>query len=162
MQNQLLHEVVITAIIVKDGKFLITRRSPNKKRFPSMWTVPGGKLETKDYVNLPKSTEFYWYNVLEQVLRREVLEEVGLEINNIEYITSLATVHADGSPSLVISCIANYVSGEVKLQQDETDDFKWVNLEEAQSYKLIDGIYDELVMADKHMSGLKTEWKRSS
>ena len=48
--NQYLHEVVITAIIVKDGKYLITRRSLGKKRFPGMWTVPGGKLETKDYL----------------------------------------------------------------------------------------------------------------
>ena len=160
MENQYLHEVVITAIIVKDNKFLITRRSPNKKRFPGMWTVPGGKLETKDYVELPKTTEFYWYNVLEQVLRREVAEEVGLEIDNIEYITSLATVHQDGNPSLVISCIATYVSGEVKLQQDETDDYKWVDIEEAKKYKLIDGIYDELIMADNHLKGVKTEWKR--
>ena len=101
------------------AKYLITRRSPNKKRFPSMWTVPGGKLETNDYVNLPKDTKDYWYNVLEQVLKREVKEEVGLEINNIEYITSLATVHADGAPSLVISCIADYVSGEVILQEND-------------------------------------------
>src|SRR5665213_2353499 len=41
MENKYLHEVVMTAIIIKDGKYLITRRSPNKKRFPSMWTVPG-------------------------------------------------------------------------------------------------------------------------
>lgn len=160
MVDQYLHEVVITAIIVKDKKFLITRRSPNKKRFPGMWTVPGGKLETKDYLALPKSTEFYWYNVLEQVLKREVAEEVGLEISDIEYITSLATVHQDGNPSLVISCIAKYVSGEVKLQKEETDEYKWVSIDEAKNYKLIDGIYDELVMATKHLNGIKTEWKR--
>ncbi len=45
-QNQYLHEVAITAIIFKNNKYLIIRRSKNKKRFPSMWTVPGGKLET--------------------------------------------------------------------------------------------------------------------
>jgi 8-oxo-dGTP diphosphatase len=160
MENQYLHEVVITAIIVKDGKFLITRRSPNKKRFPGMWTVPGGKLETKDYLSLPKSTEFYWYNVLEQVLRREVKEEVGLEIDNIEYITSLATVHQDGSPSLVISTIARYISGTVALQKEEADDYKWVDINEAKKYPLIDGIYDELVMAGNHLKGVKSEWKR--
>src|SRR3990167_1884954 len=107
-ENNLLHEVVITAIIVKDGKYLITRRSLNKKRFPGMWTVPGGHLETNDYINLPKETKDYWYNVLEKVLRREVKEEVGLEIKNIEYVTSLATVHGDGNPSLVISAMADY------------------------------------------------------
>src|SRR5437016_4587788 len=123
MDNKYLHEVVMTAIIVKQNKYLITKRADTKKRFPGMWTVPGGKLETNDYISLPKETENYWYNVLEKVLRREVMEETGIEINNIEYVTSLATVHGDGNPSLVISCMADYVSGEIKLQEGETADF---------------------------------------
>jgi len=83
--NQYLHEVVITAIVVKEGKYLITRRTANKKRFPGMWTVPGGRLEPNDYTQLPKDTEHYWYNVLEQIIAaaREVQEEVGIEIENI-------------------------------------------------------------------------------
>jgi len=79
-QNQHLHEVAITAIVVKDGKYLIAKRTPAKKRFPGLWTVPGGKLEVGDYVSLPKDTEHYWYNVLERVLRREIKEEVGIDI----------------------------------------------------------------------------------
>lgn len=160
-QNQLLHEVVITAIIVKDGRYLITRRSPNKKRFPGMWTVPGGRLETEDYTTLPKDTEHYWYNVLEQVIKREVKEEVGLDMENIEYVTSLATVHADGAPSLVISCMADWKAGEIRLQEDETDQFAWVTLEEATKYDLLDGIYDELAMAERQRQGTKTEWQRT-
>jgi 8-oxo-dGTP diphosphatase len=160
MDNQLLHEVVITAIIMKEGKFLITRRSATKKRFPGMWTVPGGKLETSDYTSLPKQTKDYWYNVLEQTLRREVREEVGIEIDNISYLTSLARVHEDGTPSLVISCTAEYVSGDVTLDASESDDFAWVSHEESKQYKLIDGIYDELVMIEKKLRGEKVEWER--
>lgn len=159
-QNQYLHEIAITAIVVKDNKYLITRRSPNKKRFPGTWTVPGGKMETNDYLQLPKDTKDYWYNVLERTLRREVKEEVGIDINNIEYITSLATVHADGSPSLVISCMADYVAGEIKLQAEENDKFAWVDLKEAKNYQLLDGIYDELVMVENKRKGKKTEWQR--
>ena len=95
-QNQYLHEVAITAIVVKDGKYLITKRSPNKKRWPNLWTVPGGRLEISDYANFPKDTGDYWYNVLE----------------------------------------------------------------EAKNYKLIDGIYDELAMAENRRRGKKTEWQR--
>lgn len=159
--QKLLHEVVITAIIMKNGKYLITRRALTKKRFPGLWTVPGGKLETSDYVNLPKDTKDYWYNVLEQVLRREVKEEAGLAIKNIAYVTSLATIHVDGAPSLVISCMANWESGEVVLQESETDKYKWVSLKEAKNYELLDGIYDELCMADALQRGEKSEWKHN-
>ncbi len=165
------YEIVITAIVVKDGKYLITQRSMKKPRFPGMWTVPGGHLEPSDYLSLPKDTEHYWYNVLEKVLRREVKEEVGIDINNIEYVTSLATVHKEGTtecPSLVISCVADYISGEVEMQEGETDDYKWVSVEEAKNYKLIDGIYDEIVMADNLRKGSprgeadnKKEWSRT-
>lgn len=159
-QNQILHEVVITAIVVKGGKYLVTQRSMKEKRFPGMWTVPGGKLETDDYIKLPKDTKHYWYNVLEKTLRQEVRDEVGVEIKNIAYVTSLARVHEDKSPSLVISCMADYVSGKIKLQEGETDDFAWVSLKEAKKYQLIDGIYDELVMAENRRKGKKSEWQR--
>jgi len=157
-KNQYLHEVAITAIIQKGNKYLIIRRSLSKKRFPGMWTVPGGKLETKDYLKLKKDTKFYWYNVLEKTLDREVWEEVGIKIKNINYLTSLATVHGDGYPSLVISCTAQYVSGKVKLQKEEVDEFAWVTLKEAKDYDLIDGIYDELLMVEKNE---KEIWKRN-
>ncbi len=158
--NQYLHEVAITAIIVKRGKYLIIQRSKNKKRFPGRWSVPGGRLESSDYTSLPKDTKDYWYNVLEKALGREVKEETGIEIDNIQYLTSLATVHSDGSPSLVISCLADYVKGKIKLQKEETDDFAWVSLKEAQKYDLIDGIYDELKMAGEKIKDKKVVWKR--
>lgn len=164
-----LHEVAITAIIFKQNKqrlrdkslkYLIIRRSKNKKRFPSMWTVPGGRLEPKDYLSLSKDTKDYWYNVLEKTLAREVLEEVGIEIKDVQYLTSLATVHGDGAPSLVISCLAEYKSGKIKLQKEEADNFAWVSLKEAKKFDLIDGIYDELKMAEKKIKGKKVTWKR--
>ena len=153
-------EVVITAIIQKDGRYLITRRSPNKKRFPGMWTVPGGHLEPADFMGYPKDTEHYWYNVLEKALAREIEEEVGLQIENVRYVTSLATAHKDGAASIVISCLADYASGEVRLQEGETDKAEWVSLEDAKQYELIDGIYDELAMAEALRTGERTAWKR--
>src|SRR3989344_1012241 len=127
-ENQHLHEVAITAIVVKDGKYLVEQRALTKKRFPGKWSVPGGRLETADYLALPKDTEHYWYNVLERTLRREVQEEVGLDISNIRYLTSLARVHEDGAPSLVISCLADYAGGDIRLQPEELADARFVTL----------------------------------
>jgi len=154
-------EVVITAIVAKDDKYLILQRSLEKKRFPGRWTVPGGHLESRDFIDTPKETKDYWYNVLEKTLHREVREESGLEINDIEYVTSPATVHDDGALSLVISCLAKFESGEIKLPPEETAQSAWVTLAEAKTYDLIDGIYDELVMADELRTGHKHEWSRS-
>src|SRR3989344_4626325 len=155
-----LFEVAITAIITKQGKYLIIQRSKDRKRFPSRWTVPGGRLEVEDYSLLPKDTKDYWYNALEKALIREVREEVGLEIKKIRYITSLATVHKDGAPSLVISCLVDFKSGKVKFQEEEVQDFAWVSLKEAKKYDLIDGILDELVMVEHMLKGKKSTWKR--
>ena len=159
-EPQLLHEVAITAIVVKDGKYLITRRVMTKKRFPGKWTVPGGRVEVNDYANLPKDTEDCWYNVLERVVRREVKEEVGLEIKDIDYVTSLATIDKEGTPILIISCMADWASGEVMLQEDETDKYAWVTLAEAKDYDLIGGIWEELEMTDARRRGDKSEWKK--
>lgn len=161
-ENNYLHELAVTAIIRKDNRYLIIRRSLSKKRFPGKWTVPGGKMEAKDYLDLPKDTESYWYNVLEKTLAREVKEEVGLKVKNVQYLTSLATVHPDGNPSLVISCVADCNGGEVKLQEEETDQFAWVTTEEAKSYDLIDGIWEEFVMADSLSKGKRILWQRFS
>lgn len=156
-----LFEVVITAIVVKDGKFLLERRALTKERFPGKWSVLGGKLETGDFLSLPKDTEHYWYNVLERTLKREVEEEVGIDIKNIRYLTSLARVHEDGAPSLVISCLADYAGGEVRIQPEELDATAWTTLEEAKSYDLIDGIWEELVIADRVLHGLPIgAWQR--
>ncbi len=156
-------EVVITAIVVKARRYLLERRALSKERFPGKWSVPGGRLEVTDFTSLPKDTEQYWYNVLERTLRREVMEEVGIEIKNVRYLTSLARVHEDGTPSLVISCLADYAGGEIRLQSAELADARWVTLGQARGLDLIDGIYDELVMADRALKGQNTgEWQRGS
>jgi len=155
------HYVAVTGIILKDGKYLITRRSSSEKAFPSQWTVPGGKLEMSDYSKRPKDTSAHWYNVFETVLRREVLEEVGLQIKNIRYLTSLAYIRDDGIPTIIVSLFADPAGGEIKLCPALTE-FAWVTLEEAKNYELIEGIYEELEMLDRILKEGKTEeWKKS-
>ena len=145
-----LHYVVVTGILVKDGKFLIARRADWEKAFPGMWTVPGGKLEVLDYVLNEKSTSSHWYNVLEDLLKREIREEVGLEVKNIGYVTSMVYIRPDKIPCLIISLYAEPVGESVRLC-DALTEYKWVDLEGAKNYELIEGIYEELVILDKFL-----------
>jgi len=158
-RNQV-HYVTATVILVKDRKFLIAKRASWEKAFPRKWTVPGGKLEVLDYVLRKKDTSEHWYNVLEDLCKKEVLEEVGLDFKNLEYVTSLIYIRSDKIPSLVISLWAEPIGDDIKLCPALTD-YKWVSLEEAKNYDLIEGIYEELEMLDKKLKeGKNEEWKR--
>jgi len=150
--QQKAHYIVVTGIIIKDGKFLITKRATTEKAFPNQWTVPGGKLEISDYINRQKDTDSHWYNILENLLKREVLEEVNLKIKNIKYLTSLVYIRSDNIPTLIISLYADYDSGDVKLCNALTD-YAWITLEQSKNYDLIEGIYEELEMLDRVLKG---------
>ena len=159
------HFVCATVIIVNsEGKFLIAKRASWEKAFPSKWTVPGGKLEVLDYVLKQKDTSAQWYNVLENLCKREVMEEVGLEIKNIDYVTSLTFIRPDEIPVVVLSYSAELVDENAKISLDSSlTDYKWVSLEEAREFDLIDGIYEELEVLDKKLkTGNMDEWKNNS
>jgi len=160
-KNQV-HYVTATVILVnKEGKFLIAKRADWEKAFPGKWTVPGGKLEVLDYALRQKDTSKHWYNVVEDLCKKEVKEEVGLEIKNIEYVTSLVYIRGDGIPSLVVSFWAEPVGEEIKLCPALVE-YKWVSLEEARNYNLIEGIYEELEMLNKKLKkGEVSEWKKN-
>lgn len=53
---------------------------------------------------------------LEDCVRREVREETGIEIDNISYFASQSWPYPSG---LMVGFIADYVGGELKLQDDE-------------------------------------------
>ncbi len=161
MDENKAHYVVVTGILIKDGKYLITKRASHEKAFPNRWTVPGGKLEVEDYSKREKDTGHHWYNVFEDLLRREVMEETNLKIKNIKYLTSMTFIRPDNIPVAVGSFYADYVGGEVKLCPDMTK-HAWVTLEEAKGYDLIEGIYEELEMLDRLLKGKEVgEWKKN-
>jgi 8-oxo-dGTP pyrophosphatase MutT (NUDIX family) len=153
IKHKELHRVTSTAIIYKDGKYLITQRSLDKKAFPGKWTVPGGGLETDDYTNTSPSTEAgQWYFALEKSLRREIKEETNLEVEEVKYLLDLTFIIPDGTPAIVLSFYTNYKSGEVKLDKDNIA-YAWVTYEEAKQYNLIDGILEEIKMVDEIIKG---------
>ena len=72
---------VVIALIKKDGKFLMTKRvsfDPEDKEFyPFVWQFPGGGLE---FGETPEET-----------VKREMIEEIGVEIEIISLIPKIYT-----------------------------------------------------------------------
>lgn len=155
-----LHRIAITGIVWKldeDGtrRYLITKRAAHKKAWPGRWTVPGGGLETTDYMSrgatYQNSESPQWYNAVESALRREIKEEAGIEVTDINYLLDVAFIRPDGIPVVVLSFYAKYESGEVVLDED-SDDFAWVAASEVGDYELIQGIDHEIQMIEEKLS----------
>jgi len=148
IQNPELHRVTATAIIHKDGRYLIVKRNPDRKVFPDRWCVPGGGLEKTDYINTPKTTPDAWYFAVENSLKREIKEETGLEVGKLNYLLNLVFIRPDSIPVVTLSYYCDWKSGDVKLNEENVD-CKWVSFEEAKNYDLIEGILEEIEMVNK-------------
>lgn len=143
-----LHIVSATAIIEKEGKYLLLKRSEREIAFPGFWTVPGGKIVRHEYESLPKTENSEgWYNTVDFTLKKEVKEEANLEVDNFKYLTDMTFIRPDNIPVLVLSYYCKYKNGKVKLGKDIVD-FAWVTPEEGEKYKIIPGILDEIKEVD--------------
>ena len=92
---------VTCAIIIKDGKFLVTQRSATMK-LPLKWEFPGGKLEEGE-------SEV-------DCIKREIKEELNIEIDVIQKMKN--SIHDYGTFKInLIPFIANYISGAIMLSE---------------------------------------------
>ncbi len=159
IHNRELHRIVTTTLVYKpDYTYLITKRALHKKSHPGKWTIPGGGLTVDDYIDTPESEHGpnLWYGALEESLKREVKEEVGLNVGKPQLITDMTFIRPDNIPVICFSYFAPYVSGEVDISHDDdTTEFAWVTLEQAKKYDLIPGIWDEIRQVDEILKARK-------
>lgn len=59
---------------------------------------------------------------IEQTVHREVYEEVGLKVGNLQYFGSQSWPFPH---SLMVAFTADYVSGDIRVQEDEIADARW-------------------------------------
>lgn len=114
--------ISVEAVVVKGNQFLIIRRGPGEEFMPGILTLPGGGLEGAG--DIP--------NVVEDNVKREVLEETGVTISDeMEYLESKLFSYKDQNVvDLVFLCY--YHSGELALQDpEEVADVMWMTYEEA-------------------------------
>ena len=147
-----LHRIVTTCIVYRDdGTYLIKKRRPDREPFPGRWEVPGGGLEAKDYQMTVSENPDGWEDVLDDVVRREVSEEVGLVVGDLRYLGNSIFIRKDGVPVLVLRYAAPYVSGVVTLD-DEATEYAWIRASGAHDYGLIGSIPNDLQKLDQALA----------
>jgi len=111
--------VAIGAMIFNDqGKVLLTKRGPKARNEVGKWDFPGGA------VNFGEK--------LEDAVKREVREELGIEIEVIEQLETVDHIIPDENQHWISTTyIARYVSGTPKIMEPEKlSEYKLVKLSE--------------------------------
>jgi NAD+ diphosphatase len=83
---------------------------------------------------------------LEHAVRREVREELGVEIGAVEYVTSQSWPFPN---SLMIGFFAQYVGGEIDVDPSEIIDAKWFGPDDMPRYP--DGFVISTRLIDAHL-----------
>lgn len=93
-------------VLVSDGdKYLLVRHA---HRIQNLYACISGFVEAGE--------------TIEQCVRREVKEEVGINVKNIRYVGSQSWPFPD---QLMFAFRAEYESGQIKVQEDEISEAAW-------------------------------------
>ncbi|MFC4619773.1 NUDIX hydrolase [Camelliibacillus cellulosilyticus] len=115
--------VNVEAAIYKDGQYLIIKRSEAEEYAGGLYSLVGGKIDFSESS----------LQVLEDNLRREVDEEIGINLGkDLKYVHS-TTFMADGVQVLDVVFLSPNVEGSPYIKSpEEITEIKWMTCEDIQ------------------------------
>jgi len=108
-------QIAVGAVVLHEGALLMVRR--NQEPAKGLWSVPGGRVESGEYLDL--------------AVKREVSEETGLDVEVGDLLGILEVV---GDPHYVIlDFMASIASRQEPSAGDDVSEARWVPLDEVAS-----------------------------
>lgn len=107
---------VACAVLVRDGRVLLGKRSPHRRSYANCWDVIGGHLEAGE---TPVGA-----------LIREVREEIGLTPTRFAPLGTLAEPRPDlyGPATLDFFLVTEWTGGEPRMLGDEHTELGWFDI----------------------------------
>jgi 8-oxo-dGTP diphosphatase len=102
---------VVAVILLQAGQVLLCHRSPGRRRYPDIWDFPGGHV-------LPGERP-------EAALRREVAEELGAELEDVEGAPVLHRTDPQTGLDLTLWVSRRWRGSITNLQPHEHDAIGW-------------------------------------
>jgi nucleoside triphosphatase len=111
-QDQLYPEPTVGALIVnKEGKILLAK----SRKWFDKYTLPGGHIELGE--------------TMEHALKREVKEEVGLDVELVEFLTMQEAIYTNEfykkKHFIFFDFLCRIGDQQVELDNDEIQDYIW-------------------------------------
>lgn len=137
--------VNVEGAIYKNEKWLLIRRSEKEEHAGGLLSLVGGKVE-KDGITS---------NILEETLKREISEEVGIAVSNLRYVNSSLFETDKGLTVVNIVFLCEHQSGEPYAKcLDEVSDVFWMStLEILDDPDLPVYLKENIKLADKILQG---------
>lgn len=119
-----LFTTVAKGIIFNEDKFLIVKRS-SKSSNGATWEIPGGKLENSETIN--------------ECLRREVREEVGLGIEVVKFLYGWKIPRINRKSTVGYTYLCKTSGKEVLLSREHSE-YAWISPSEIDDFEFGKGI----------------------
>ena len=128
--------VNVDGVVTRDGGHLLIERAADEDHAAGLLGLPGGKLEA------PPGSD----DALETTVRREIEEEVGLDVGGVEYVCS-GTFEADtGNQCLNVIMACEYTGGTpTAAAQAEVAAVHWLSLDELGAHEKVPSFTEEYV-----------------
>jgi 8-oxo-dGTP diphosphatase len=116
--------VGVGGVVIRDGRALLIKRGSAPLK--DQWSIPGGTLELGESI--------------QEGVRRELLEETGIEVRVGELIEVFDRIFRDDAGKIqyhfvIVDYLCEAISGEARAASDVTD-VAWVKEEDLWNYKL--------------------------
>lgn len=111
-------EPTVGALILNDKKQILLAKS---HKWKDCFTIPGGHVELGEKI--------------EEALKREIKEEVGLDIKPIRFLVTQEAIFSEEfyKPKhfIFIDYVCEALTTDVKIDNDEMQEFIWIDPEKA-------------------------------
>lgn len=116
----------VEGAVYRGDRWLLVRRSEQEPHAGGTLALIGGKVE------YPAGAD----DILETTLRREIHEEVGVEVaQRMHYIESKSFLAGDGDPVVDIVFVCQYLSGDPRpVDRAEVSEVYWLTATEVEQH----------------------------
>lgn len=136
---------IVCGVIQSGDKVILGKKAKGRPPYPDVWHTPGGGTEDRQLSEKLFNTRDFDNEYFHQELKREMKEELGIEIKNIKNIVpefrnsprEAETQNKEGEMThyYFLEYLCEYASGELK-PDDDLAEAKWVNRGELKEVSL--------------------------
>ena len=122
----------VAGVLISESRVLLTKRAPHLRLYPGIWDLPGGHIEEGESA--------------EDALRRELLEELRVEIQSSSLMDSI--LHSDPVEPLevMVFVVSSWKGRPLNAEPDKHTEIGWFSAASLPASKTYDS-YREIVVS---------------